>query len=101
MFLPWGTGGNWFVGKYLKTDSDGRTVFFPWGYLGPGYVIASDEERQRLSRHLNILFRLAIFVWAPVFAVTLFLAGPVGAIAIGVLALILYAVWAIVVTRRM
>ena len=37
----------------FKTTEDGRRLFFPWGVLGSGYVIASEPDYQRLRRQVK------------------------------------------------
>lgn len=36
--------------SYFKPAADGRKLFFPWGVMGKGYVIASEQNYQRLQR---------------------------------------------------
>ena len=35
---------------YFKTAPDGRKLFFPWGVLGRGYAIDSEQDYERLRR---------------------------------------------------
>ena len=37
----------------FKTAQDGRRLFFPWGVLGSGYAIASEQDYQRLRRQVK------------------------------------------------
>ena len=37
----------------FKTTRDGRRLFFPWGVLGGGYAIATEEDYQRLRRQVK------------------------------------------------
>ncbi len=39
---------------YFQTGRDGRTLFYPWGALGRGYVVASEKDEARLRRQINI-----------------------------------------------
>jgi len=39
---------------YFRTDQHGRKLFFPWGIFGRGYVIASEQDYQRLRRELRV-----------------------------------------------
>lgn len=39
--------------SYFKTGQDGRRLFFPWGVLGRGYVIASEQDYERLRRQVK------------------------------------------------
>lgn len=34
----------------FKTSEDGRKLFYPWGILGHGYIIPSEEEYKKLLR---------------------------------------------------
>jgi peptidoglycan/LPS O-acetylase OafA/YrhL len=42
-------------GSFVRR-TDGRLLFFPWGALGRGYVIPSEERCRRMRRELKILF---------------------------------------------
>ena len=35
--------------SYFKTTPDGRKLFFPWGVLGRGYTIDSEQDYERLG----------------------------------------------------
>jgi hypothetical protein len=37
----------------FKTTPDGRRLFFPWGPLGRGYVIASEQDYERLRQQIK------------------------------------------------
>jgi hypothetical protein len=39
--------------SYFKTAQDGRKLFFPWGALGRGYAIPSDQDYKRLQRQVK------------------------------------------------
>ena len=39
--------------SYFKTAQDGRKLFFPWGILGRGYAIASEQDYKRLQRQIK------------------------------------------------
>lgn len=47
--------------SYFKTGADGRKVFYPWGVLGRGYVVATEQDQQRLLRQVNT-FTIVSFV---------------------------------------
>ena len=38
----------------FKTAQDGRNLFFPWGVLGRGYTVASEQDYLRLQRQFKI-----------------------------------------------
>ena|SRR5271165_4059187 len=40
--------------SYFKTAQDGRKLFFPWGVLGRGYAIASEQDYKRLQRQVKV-----------------------------------------------
>ncbi|MBR0835142.1 hypothetical protein JQ612_18305 [Bradyrhizobium manausense] len=37
----------------FKTTDDGRRLFFPWGTLGRGYVLASEDDYRRLRTQVK------------------------------------------------
>jgi hypothetical protein len=37
----------------FKTTEDGRKLFFPWGLLGSGYVVASEQDYLQLRRQVK------------------------------------------------
>jgi hypothetical protein len=37
----------------FKTTQDGRRLFFPWGVLGSGYAIASEQDYRRLRQQVK------------------------------------------------
>ena len=38
----------------FKSDSDGKTVFFPWGIVGRGYILKNPEQEKELKRFIKI-----------------------------------------------
>jgi hypothetical protein len=40
----------------FKTAQDGRRLFFPWGYMGRGYVLASEQDGERMRRWLKTYY---------------------------------------------
>jgi len=38
----------------FKTTQDGGWLFFPWGLRGSGYVIASEQDYERLRRQIKV-----------------------------------------------
>jgi len=52
----------------FKTCRNGRKLFFPWGWLGRGYIIFSDEDFERLYR--------GMWVWMKVIFPLMFLTLP-------------------------
>jgi len=71
----------------FKTAADGRKLFFPWGVMGRGYVIASERNYQRLRWQCKtyiivgfvLLFAANLFgfLWGLV-AAALLIAGYIG-----------------------
>ena len=62
---------------------DGRILFFPWGALGHGYALASEQEHRRLRREVKRLLVLGLFA-APLAAsigMGAFGIGPIAALA--------------------
>jgi hypothetical protein len=48
------------TGGAFKTDDDGRKLFFPWGTLGRGYVLGSDQDDLRLRGQIKIFMIAAL-----------------------------------------
>jgi hypothetical protein len=44
----------------FKTASDGTRLFFPWGTLGSGYSIASEQDYLRLRRQIKIYLTVSL-----------------------------------------
>jgi hypothetical protein len=44
--------------RYFKSAQDGSKLFFPWGMLGRGYVVASDEDYERMRHQLGIFLTM-------------------------------------------
>ncbi|MGZ5841062.1 MAG: hypothetical protein ACXWJ8_03900 [Xanthobacteraceae bacterium] len=44
----------------FKTADDGRKLFFPWGTLGRGYILGSDEDDARLRGQIKIFMIAAL-----------------------------------------
>jgi hypothetical protein len=40
----------------FKSTQEGHKLFFPWGPLGRGYVVAAQQDCERLERQLNNFF---------------------------------------------
>lgn len=45
---------NALVSGYFKTARDGRKLFYPWGAMGRGYSLPSEEAYERLCRRIKI-----------------------------------------------
>jgi len=44
----------------FKTTKDGRKLFFPWGTLGRGYLIPTEEEYEKLRRKVKVYFIISL-----------------------------------------
>lgn len=56
------------INAIFKTDAEGKTVFFPWGPFGKGYVVPDDTKEQQIRRFLGIYSPLSsvfsgIVIW--------------------------------------
>ena len=78
----------------FKTAKDGRRLFFPWGVLGRGYVLASEQDYERLHRQIKIFMIVALVLIVGTMTAQLY----VGA-AITVLLMAGYVVWTMYVLR--
>jgi hypothetical protein len=46
----------------FKTAAHGRRLFFPWGIWGRGYVIASEQDYQRLRQQIKTYYVVSLAV---------------------------------------
>ena len=48
----------------FKTNNRGQVVFYPWGVLGKGYVLGSDEKEKQVRRFGKrfLLFGLGLVI---------------------------------------
>ena len=54
---------------YFKTGADGRKLFFPWGTMGRGYAIPSQQHYERMHRQLKIyMIASLVLIIAPIAA---------------------------------
>ena len=75
---------------YFQMTPDGRRLFFPWGALGRGYVVASDQDYKRLQLHIKI-YMIAILV---LMLGSVIAERYVAAFVIAMLLFVFYAFWA-------
>jgi hypothetical protein len=73
----------------FKTARDGRQLFFPWGYLGHGYVMAAQSDGARLRRQLNIYHRASLVLIVAVVSAGNYVVAAI----IAAVVLIFYAIW--------
>jgi uncharacterized membrane protein (UPF0136 family) len=74
----------------FKTAPDGRRLFYPWGYLGRGYVLPSDDTADRLRRQLKTYY---IVMLVGIVGTSGFRAFITSAVVAGV-CIVFYAIWA-------
>jgi hypothetical protein len=74
---------------YFKTEPDGRKLFFPWGVLGRGYAIASEQDFQRLQRQIKIYMVVSLVLVLG----SASLEGDLFGLAVATLLIGFYAVW--------
>jgi hypothetical protein len=81
----------------FKTTPDGRQLFFPWGVLGSGYAIASEQDYLRLRQQVKgyMIVTLVLIIAAGSFG------GYVVPIAVGALLMTLYLAWMWHLLRRL
>lgn len=81
----------------FKITEDGRKLFFPWGYLGRGYAIASDEDYNRLRLHIKVYLIVALTVIVG----SAFLRAKVSPIGLGGVLIGSYVVWMLFQVRHL
>lgn len=65
----------------FKTTEDGQKIFYPWGIIGPGYIIPSELNFNRLRLGIKIYWALALpfavtaYAWRnfPLYPITILL----------------------------
>ncbi len=45
----------------FKKDSQGKDLFFPWGILGSGYVLESEEQKEKFRKFFKTMY-LTVFL---------------------------------------
>jgi len=73
----------------FKTAHDGKKLFFPWGYLGRGYVLASDEDAERMRRQLKAYYVVTLVAIVATSGSRAFVLSA----AVAGLAIVCYAIW--------
>ena len=81
----------------FKITQDGRRLFFPWGVLGSGYALASEQDYQRLRRRLKayMIVTLVLIIGSGSFQ------GYIVSVVVVVLLLTFYLVWMWHLLRRL
>lgn len=77
--------------------ADGRTVFFPFGRLGRGYELDPGPDGERLRRGYSAWYVACIIMVAAAVP----WAGYLGALAAGLMWVVLYTAWAFYAVRRL
>ena len=83
--------------SYLRTGKDGRRLFYPWGAMGRGYVVPTEDEFERLHRIAKI-FTAAFLVLVIVPAA---LQMPAATVVIAAVVALFYSLWARGLVRRL
>jgi len=90
----------------FKTSRDGKTLFYPWGWLGRGYVVPSAKISERLRRQMRVwmkvVFPLMLLTLTSVGTIAANLTGSssTGAIVVIVSGLLVLATFTVWVNRR-
>jgi len=74
---------------YFKIGSDGRRLYYPWGFWGRGYAISSESDYQRLRQQLTIYQVATLVLVVGAVVVDRYIVACV----IGALCMLFYAVW--------
>ena len=83
----------------FKTDPQGRTVFYPWGTLGSGYVLEDEEAHERVRTFVKRFYKAAIPAIIPPLA-ALSLYGVLGILICSAVLMILILGWYTVAVNR-
>jgi hypothetical protein len=85
------------VSSSFKVAQDGHRLFFPWGTLGRGYVIDSEEDFRRLERLIKMFMVVSLILVIGLSSFGSYLQSFVVAVPL----IGFYAVWARYLTRRL
>ena len=77
------------TGSAFKTADDGRKLFFPWGTLGRGYVLGSDEAYAQLRGHIKLYTMAALALIVAPSALQMYVISAAATAAL----LVFYAAW--------
>ncbi len=66
---------NRLANRLFKVDDKGRLVFYPWSYLGKGYIV-TDEATEKSIRLFVSYYYVTCFVLVAVFLVTDYMTYP-------------------------
>jgi hypothetical protein len=81
----------------FKTTKDGRRLFFPWGVLGSGYSISSEQDYRRLQQQVKayMIVSLVLIIASSSFE------GYLVSVVIAALLVTFYLAWMWYVLRRL
>jgi hypothetical protein len=79
----------------FKTTEDGRRLFFPWGVLGKGYSVASEQDYRRLQKQVKgyMIVSLVLIIASGSFGGYFDDSVIPAPVAVGALVLALYLAW--------
>ncbi len=83
----------------FKKDFEGKTVFFPWGSMGKGYVVPTVAEDERLRRVIKISNMVIMFAIAASYII--FLGSLVPLAIICPISFAWYVIWVHITTKGM
>jgi Ca2+/Na+ antiporter len=75
---------------YFKTGADGRRFFFPWGAMGRGYLIPTEQRYESMHRQLKIYMIATLVLIIPPIAAQFYFTGVIISVAL----MIFYLGWA-------
>ncbi len=81
----------------FKTAQDGRKLFFPWGVLGRGYAIVSEQDNLRLQQQFKIYMVVSLVLVIG----SASLKGDLVGLVIAMLLIGFYSVWMRYLLRRL
>jgi hypothetical protein len=86
------------TGSSFKTTEDGRRLFFPWGPLGRGYAIGSEERYGRLRKQVKAYMVVSLL---PVILAPIIYHGCIISFASAAISLTFYLAWMWVLLPRL
>jgi hypothetical protein len=96
----WGEAMGYFdalTSSSFKTTEDGQRLFFPWGTMGLGYRVESEEQFQRLQRQVKTYLMISL----PLTIAAVVLLDVAITIVVVAVVMAAYAAWAGVQCRRL
>ena len=84
----------------FKTTADGQRLFYPWGVLGKGRVLADAHTEQRIRRFLKVYYMVSLPL-VIIIVITVQFSGFYYALALIPVVLLVYGVAVLSLTRRL